>query len=514
VEGKAERLALEIERAVHDTHPTQKEYGQQARTVSFNLKSNPELCNKLLKRTLAPTGIAVMTSDELASKELQRETAEMKARAEKQAILITDQDGPRLRRTHKGEEVVEADTFIPSEDTPSVIRRPSMREPAPEASKPEPAEQAEGVLHIDTHPSPKQPDFDINKVFSSVRSPTTTHHRRPSAPINVPNGPGDDPDVDRLLQDDNESPPYSPTEETDPEVVWRGSIAMNTVADFPATAKYVGGCDIKKTLGLAWTDLVPRKLVVAGRIDTQKAIEYLCGLRYSEHTDIIVLSVSPASEDKKSDFYQLIDYFVSKGRYGVLGERAVGNIRDTYLVPVPPGEGNQPEFILNLQDNYIPEKRADPMLLLVFVYRNDPRPQSNEGTPMAATPTGISHGPRMSISGPAFSPTSPQGPFQSQSLPPRIAGPPPLQPQTPSQPPPAYPGPPQPTDARQQAGRSLAGEVLGPLINCPTVQFILPQAFQMSKREWEIIRDIFTKDAKAREDLQHLSALLEKHGQV
>lgn len=63
----------------------------------------------------------------------------------------------------------------------------------------------------------------------------------------------------------------------------------------------------------------------------------------------------------------------------------------------------------------------------------------------------------------------------------------------------------------QRAGQAMAAEVLGPtLIAVPTVQFILPQAFQMSRREWEVVRSIYEREPRAREDLQYLGALLEK----
>ncbi|RSL91243.1 hypothetical protein CEP52_014327 [Fusarium oligoseptatum] len=62
----------------------------------------------------------------------------------------------------------------------------------------------------------------------------------------------------------------------------------------------------------------------------------------------------------------------------------------------------------------------------------------------------------------------------------------------------------------QQAGTAMAQEILGPLISVPTVQFILPQAWQMSRREWEVVRKIFERDPRAREDLQHLGTLLER----
>ena len=547
-EAKAERFALQVERAVHDSHPNHKEYATQVRTLNYNLKHNGELSYRLLMGTLTPPMLAVMKSDELATKEQQREAAEMKAKAEKQSILTTDDNAPRVRRTHKGEEIVESDNFtVPSEDKPSAIRRQSVREAQEpkaedETAQPElPADidtrrsPAEEGLHIDTQQSPKT-DFDINKVFSSVRSPTAAHQRRPSQPVPTSSGPGVDPEVDRLLDDREESPPYSPSEETDPNIVWRGNIVMNSVANFQATAKHAGGVNLSATINLPWATLIPKRLTVAGRIDEQRATEYLCSLRYSAPTDITVAALSPATEASQTEFYALIEYFVSKKRYGVVGDKGVGNVRDTYLIPVPPGTGNHPEFMLNLEDNFIPQTRTEPMLLLVLVYRNDPAAMeklhgpnwaaAQQASPVAGTPTPAAPPSSMpqrtpSIGPPAFSPTSPQGAFPAAGYPPARNS------QTPSQParqqvvPPGYPatpGPPQQhmsagvdaaNDIRNKEGEALARQILGPLINSSTISFILPQAAMMKSQEWMLIKDIYEREPRARDDLQCLSALIE-----
>ncbi|KAL1839290.1 hypothetical protein VTK73DRAFT_4075 [Phialemonium thermophilum] len=387
-------------------------------------------------------------------------------------------------------------------------------------------------------------------VFSSVKSPTggssTGVQRRssvlPAAAAAAAAGPGVDPEVDRMLQDDDDetnSPPYSPTEETDPDVVWRGELAMNGVASFPATAKHVGGAKLVDTVGLPWTTLIPRRLTVAGRIEVQRAVEYICGLRYSQATDIVVVSLQPAGEAARPHFLRIYDYFLSKNRYGVTGEKGVANVRDTYLVPVPPGgPGNQPEFMLNLADNFLPETRAEPMLLAVFVYRNttpdsaQQQQQQHQGlgiagqgsssssqSPLVAqsSPTpayGNHHHPAQrtpSVSAPAFSPTSPQGSF-SQHPSPR----PPSQTTTPIQPPP--PQPPQAPhdprlagqDAAQRQGEQVAREILGPLFHSPTVTFLLPHAYQMSRREWELIKRVYEREPRTRDDLVVLNAIIEK----
>lgn len=545
IESMSETYALQIERAVFDTHPVtkgQKEYSQQVKTLSFNLKNNPELCSSLVGGTMSPSSLAVMTSEQLASSEMQKQTAEMKAKAEKQSILYTSETGPRVRRTHKGEEVVEEEGFV-NNDAPPLP--PGPRRSATVKNEPSGGDQVDLASHPAQHEggqhSPTNPNFDITKVFSSVKSPTGTQNRRPSAPVGQANGPGVDADVDRMLQEENESPPYSPTEETqDPDVIWRGSLAMSSIANFPATAKHIGGANFA-AVG-PWSKLIPKRMTVAGRITQQSAIEYLCSLRYSSLTDIIVVNLTPVAPAAHAEFNALIDYFVSKKRYGVVGDKVVGNVRDTYLVPVPAGEDNYPEFMLNLVDNKIPKTRTEPMLLAVFVYRNDlenlkqikdTTTQPEASSPGTPTPTG--YGQRSnstaSVSGPSFSPATPQAPqgaFPPQqppfhghlqsTTPVPIPQPPHTRPQVPVQ---AAPAPPVPSVApgqmseaqkyqAQQAGHAMAQEVLGPMISVPTVQFLLPQAFQMSRREWEVIKGIFDREPRAREDLQHLGVLLEK----
>ncbi|KAI1380439.1 hypothetical protein F4677DRAFT_441754 [Hypoxylon crocopeplum] len=569
--GITERLAIEIERAFQDTHPNTSHNASQLRTLIFSLKNNVELASQVLNGSLPPPSFVVMTGDELATKELQRETAEMKARAEKQSILITD-DISRVRRTHKGEELVEADyVAVQAEEEPSALYRKAARaaseagkaakeaasSPAGKAASPTNASDrsgsAAGPLRVDTKEplqSPKKSDFDISKVFSSVRSPSVSHQQRRASTQVQSAGPGDDPDVDRLLQEDgNDSPPYSPSENIDPSIVWRGPLVMTNVAELDMVAKYVGGADLSKVRGIAWKDLIPPLLTVCGRINEAKAIPYLCGLRYNNQVDLVITGLSPArptDPDARKQFQAVIDYFQSKERYGVVGEKKLCNVRDTYLVPVLEGDGPIPEPMQNISDHLIPRNRTEPMLLMIFVYRDEkqmqiPMDQQLSELQQAASATfvqGTPMAPRPSISGPAWSPATPQAPFGGhQSIPPpqysqtpvplpRIPGHPAPPSQVPSAaalataPAPAVPAVPavaqDPTvpalRAAQAEGELKARQVLGPLFSSSTVAFLLPHAARMKVGEWTAVRRVLERDSRARDDLQLLSKLLTEEG--
>ncbi|KAM3066956.1 Transcription factor bye1 [Clarireedia jacksonii] len=548
VDAKAERLAIQIQTAVHSTHPSKTTSNQQLRSIAANLKQNQELCNGLLTQSLSPQALAVMSTDDMASTELKRETAEMKARADKQSIMITD-DGPRIRRTHKGDEIIEEDNdTIPTDMPISASRRRSMLDPNADmgarSRENSPQNEVELPENIDDYPShdnirsqvvPKTPlnidtrhpavrksstqvsadNFDINKVFSSVQSPTGVQHgsaqnlRRPS---NVPpaNGPGEDPELDKMLQDDGaESPPYSPVEDKpDPDIVWRGTVIMDSVAKFPAYAKQVAGPDLSRNrMQIPWSELLQKDLKVAGRIDQDRANEYLCGLRYSPPTDVVIVNITATNQSP--DFLALYNYFHDKKRYGVLTNKGLGNVRDTYLVPVPAGPGNIPDFVVNLAEHKLPEDRPEPSILVTLVVRNGWEPpqrtqQTFDGAADVQSPLTGHPQRQMSLggSGPAMSPIAPPGPFHSPTS--VVSSSDGLQRSLQRQ------EEQRQKDRLQSDGEAVAVRILGSYANAPTISFLMPQAHKMRPVEWETIRSILERDPKAQEDLQHLSEVLKK----
>lgn len=544
LEAKSARLAVQIENAVWTTHPDQSSYKNQGRTLGANLKQNQELCNRLLTKKLSPEALAVMTSDDMMTRDLQARTAEMKALADKQAVMVTD-DGPRVRRTHKGEEMVEGDGFsVHNDSMMSTSRRRSMLDPngdmAARSRENSPQNDVRPLDTINDHRSrddirgdavPKQPlnietkptptrkastkDFDFQQVLSSVQqSPTgagTSHIRRPSVNAPPATGPGEDADVDRLLEDDNSSPPYSPAEyDSDPEIIWRGTLTMDSIARFPAVARHIGGADLTRTMNppVSYTDLLAKDLKIAGRIAVDQANEYLCSLRYAPPVDVVLISITPTGEKANEGFKAIFDYFHSKQRYGVLANKGTGNVRDTYLVPIPASPAPLPDFITNLEEHKFADHRPDDILCVTLVVRTQWIPDQDRSFDGQIESNALLQGyPQrqmsMSGTGPAMSPIAPQG--SSSAVDPNA---PPLNPQASS------------GDAQrrqeeqrlihQRDGEKTAARILEHHLGAPTVAFLMPQAYQMRELEWELIRDILNSDERSRTDLQHLSQMLEE----
>lgn len=502
IEEKAQQLTLELEQAVHNAHFHDKTaYSNQAKTLGNNIKINPELCEKLLSKELSVDQLAVMSSDDLKSSKQRMLDEEELARAERQSIMVKE-EGPRVRRTHKGEELVDVGYGVGSE-VPSREQRDPNARMAGRSLENSPDELIEPPPDVDHTPHPRKPlnidtdaagherkpsiqasEFDYNKVASKLPTPTHAQPiRRASGPVPVLKEAVDDPDVDRLLDDVPESPPYSPKEDTDPAVIWTGKVTMNSIAEFEASAKHVAGVELNEHQ-MYYTDLLGRVLNVTGRIEPEKADEYLCSLRWSPGSDMIVVSTHPRGEVATEAFTKVFNYFKEKNRYGVIGNRRGPTaVRDIYYVPVEAGEGPIPVFLSNLLENKLPDNRRERTILVVVVYRDE---KHYSDTTLASQAV-MSHPQRQvsQVPGPAMSPIAHQGHFKPLTDPGQLQ-----------------------MEERQREGERLARDILGDLVHSPTVAFILPQAHQMVAREWNVIKEIFESDVKSRTDLQHLGQLL------
>lgn len=148
LEAFGNKLALQVEYAIcmnfwgNGAEP-HSHYREKFMTINHNVKQNPALRNRLLTGDLSPNDFSKMSSHDMASKDLQEKTAEMKRAADKQAVLI-EQQGPRIRRTHKGEEFVEGpDSQGPTApdsvfSAPVHRSRPSLESDIPRQTSPEP----------------------------------------------------------------------------------------------------------------------------------------------------------------------------------------------------------------------------------------------------------------------------------------------------------------------------------------------------------------------------------------
>ena len=418
-----DRYAILIEHALFAIHAGDPpdfvgKYRNQLLQIIFNVGKNETLLRRLLDSSLTPNDLATMSSDEMASEELQRKMAEMKKEAEKQSILVQE-DGPRIRRTHKGEELVDDQSQqIASESltsTAPVRQRDNImpnidgggKDDDMAMSPMDPTSTSNfAVPSVPAVPSNRRSssNFDINNVWSSVQSPANDSPRQPpstslnraesSAPLPSTSQSQPDADIDRLLEDDqnedDDNEAYSPTDHAEPiasasNYLWTGHVDMPSgnasVAAFDAVAHHVAGTDLAGRLPLS--DIFPSHITLGGRIDSKRAGDYLSSLSAARSTDVSVHSIMPASPGVGDvEFDKLFTYLSERSRYGVLVEKEQReNVRDVYIVPLDAGATEMPVFLQRLEYNVIEQPRSQRMLLVVFVLKWKSPPPSVPETP-------------------------------------------------------------------------------------------------------------------------------------
>ena len=590
-----------------------EQYGLVLRQILHNVKANAALRDRLLVGDLSADELSKMSSEDMASKELKEMTAEMKKMTEKQHLLVKD-EGPRIRRTHKGEELIDDGSThaLPSQPVYTNPVAPRRRDtdaeeamakrhisPAPMSPMDVDAVElpadlsASGFVASPTSSRPPIPDskpsrptttnerkpsstFDIQNVWSSVESPSETHHRNvrtfaplstaittplhstaPSAPHYQPKAPlhvQTDADIDKLLKDEEpeEEEPYSPTDTPnlpnlpDSEVptsdIWQGTVSMSSVGTFAGTARWTAGANLSEYAHLPWTDVLPPNLLIEGRIAIDKANLYLCGLEWSKTTDLAIVAVKPASDNDRRDFNKLFNYFTSRQRYGVVTKPPnVPRLRDVYLVPLEAGRGGKPEFLELLDENHLEEDRSERVLLIAIVSKVAEAQTSATATPRQPEPGAAGAGQGSPVSAvqrrqsmnmgmvpqspvaphfPAPAGTPMQGvayhgsPAQAQE--PTFSPPPPSYQQAMSQYD-AYSAPPPvsshaPPLVPRAEGMEAARLVLGDLVHCPTVSMLMDMAPRTGMDELAVVREAFETDAASRSDFQTLLSFLKRRG--
>lgn len=573
-----DRFASKIEYALQMNHegPSHKPYAAQFRALHANLKQNGALLLELLSGSRSPDSMATMATSEMASDEHTRKMAAMKAEADRHATIDQKESGPRYRRTHKGDELVEDESAATSSAPVSRPVRQSIsdaemagmspsREGAP-GSPTQPTQASHGgdakrpsAAGEERRPSSQQ--FDVNSIWAkTAQSPTQSNaprpmqvppRRRSSIQHHHPDGAKEDADVDRMLAEDDDDDNYAPAESTDADsIVWRGKLLQSSSDSEPTVnGRFVAGRDVALTV--PWKQLLPDKLNIDGRLQIPKAEEYLCGLQWSSHSDVSVLAFTPY--DDHAAFTQFFEYFASRQRYAVVNKDKPSLVKDLYIIPIEPG-GKLPDHIEMLEHCTIKRPVEERILLATFVVaratHDTPTPSTTQPLPVPTAqdtpsqsqqPTNGHHlpphvrnsvaGPQgspLQASGPHFSPghnpSAPNSPFPPNpysNAPPPAANTPPAYPPQYHQPPPQPQYPPQP-GYQQQAPpyptqpapvhNALAAQILGDLQYCPSAQQVLLADPQINEDKLNNLKRILAEDESARTDIGALAAKLGASG--
>ncbi|KAM3415463.1 putative histone deacetylase complex subunit cti6 [Cercospora zeina] len=494
-------------------------YNTQCRALFANLKKNQVLVQRLLNGSLSADEISIMSSSDMASEDLQRQRAEMKEMLDRQAT-VDQPEGPRYAQDHKGYHLIEGGATT----APSV----QAADPKPVAQSASPPQTAKVPLAVDTSKQPitdrrsSSQQFDMNNIWAkTANSPTlpagqggparpaqASSRRRSSVhrPQAPQNGAKDDPDVDRMLQDNDDADPH--TEGGGSAVVWRGKVVQTSEDSAPVVnARFVAGRDLQPAT--LWQNLLPRTLSIDGRLQITKAEDYLCGLRWSSSSDVSVLQLTPG--ENVEAFNSVFDYFHSRERYAVVEKDKPAMVKDLYIIPVESGQA-LPGHVEMLEHCTLSKPVQERTMLATLIIARAPDSPVKDAGPQQASANG--HLPphvRQSIGGPAGSPLnaqhssfSPPNPVQAQSA----YGGAPAFPPNPYGPQAQHHTPPMPSAQQQPHANPLVSQILGDLQYAPTAQLIFNSAPNISTDQLQNLRAILEEDVNARTDLEALTRRL------
>lgn len=312
-------LACEIEEAFYDVHASKRgdvgqRYRDRFRSLNFNLRNdkNESLQRQILTRELSPEECANLTSEQMLNPELRKLADEVRKESIRESVL-KQETAPRVRRTHKGEEIVELEDNGINEDP----------EPLPIA------------------------------VASGPEKPELGHLDRP-IPSNLP----DTVNSGQTSEFASFSPPASPSEKSDdgadwhpdPPVrpVWDGRIILGNRISCSGTAMYLSGpSDWASVLELQ------KPLEIIGKVKASEVYSYL------DDSPRQIASLAVISDDSNS-LKQLADYLQQRACVCALGNMKPPT-RDAYLMIDAPNLGNEAKNTLDRL-----RKTNDVVLIAVF----------------------------------------------------------------------------------------------------------------------------------------------------
>ncbi|VEU22793.1 DEKNAAC103885 [Brettanomyces naardenensis] len=379
-EDSADEWGRKMEQALYEAFPpfggktVSDEYISKSRTLLFNLgKTN--LMDKIVKSGFDFAMIVHLTPEEMMREDYKELANEVKKQSMTQTILPSNDEKVKIRRTHRGEEIVEDTEFgqksVEDARLEEIDRLRDAKERKLKAER-EKELEALGMLGVDEEGREEQQqgghmEFSLPVNNDEEEEETRVDGSEGGAEVSDNRSLDDDDDeFSKILGDEEEkdkvnsgnnqsSPlPTSPQDsDYDPldtvplaDTVWKGTV------EFPGTGVVRVKCmyrcstasDTHKNVLASKTRkmfsdfrLGPNGLFNAGRLSASTAEDYLA--KAIQSRDLYMSEVQPISDSSVSpveaqanlfNYMKVWSYFYSLGKYGVVDGRPE-YVKDCYI---------------------------------------------------------------------------------------------------------------------------------------------------------------------------------------
>lgn len=343
----AHHLAERMEEAIYMwSGTTDKKYIDKSRSVMALVKK-PAVLTRAALGSLAMASLALLPPEEIDA-ELKDYAEKVRQELIRRSVLTVEEDaGQRIRRTHKGEEVVETsnshtdDAYNVNIVGRRVDHRKFDKDPSPSVIVPTTQGPNIYLLHQED-----EEDADENVVSEEANAERVNNdsdsddeldfilNRKSPAPVALPK---QTPKVEPKL------PPVMPKR------FWNGHIAFPDFANFDVDAEFVGCTKYQTPRDITTAGFHNRAIrickelfekssyLIEGRLDRSRADPYLSKIVSSR--DLYLVQLVDASHNP--DYEKLFEYLLSRSKVGVLSNRA-SFVKDAYVFAV---DGNAPPYM-------------------------------------------------------------------------------------------------------------------------------------------------------------------------
>lgn len=414
-EKLANKWALLLEHEVFLFSPKKdKRYTDKSRSLMVLIKK-PNVMNKILDKALSVTKL-VNSSPEEVDEELKEYAEKVRQESIRRSVLTVNEHlGQRIKRTHKGEEIIEnANTNNQAEEINVLTKNIDHRRFQDDDSAREIVGMDSNLntsdyssLNVLENDDDEKPEIH-NPDFHDDTGETYEHDKNEDDIANI-----DDDELDFIIKgdlkppDDKKNPSSKRIGQEQPNVsstnIWSGNIVFPEFASFFASGKFVTCTNYKDPVGTENVKLHNRYISIAkeilsrdkyeveGRLDRKRAEDYLNQIVSSRDLFLVEMQCKRNYED----FEKLCKYIITNHRFGVLSTRPAF-VKDAYLLFLDGDDAALPPYL-----RHLPHIAGKIGLFALYIVKKDYIP-----TGSSILKSGPTHSRRSVPTNPSFDPES------------------------------------------------------------------------------------------------------------
>lgn len=410
-EKLSSKWAIQLEKEIFVWCPRKdKKYTDKSRSLMVLIKK-PNVMSRIIDGDLSFTKLVNSQPEEIDS-ELKEYAEKVRLESIRRSVLTVDANqGQRIRRTHKGEEIVE-DTNNQQEDVDINImsrnidhRRFEDKEPARDIIVNDNSKSAyNNYIEEDDEDEEEEPQEIDYKQNSANDGSTLEEDKEPLSDIDdVPDL--DDDELDFIIKGKKktENEPKKVTEIKLPPVlpskVWSGRVTFPDFASFGASGEFYTCTNYKEPKNTQEVNVHNRFIKIAkeilskdhyeveGRLDRTRADAYLDKIVSTR--DLVLVEVK--CTENQPEYDKLYRYLLERNKVGVLSGRPTF-VKDAYLLGIDGNDYNLPEYLKTL-----PKISGKVGLFALYIVKKDHIPAGpsilKKSTPVATNPNSGSSNP-------------------------------------------------------------------------------------------------------------------------